>query len=220
MEKKRNTHRYSNEKILMVALVVAILVGCAVGGTIAYFTDQTEVITNTFTVGKLFTNPATQFTLWEHKAVDENASGKKDGVYELTSEEVVGNSYTVLPGVDIPKDPTVDIVDLELNAYLYIKVEGTLPSGMTTTIDPANWEALTGYTGIYVYKGAGTVSNVIDVNGGKKTLEVNILKDKQIIVNDTFTTDTAIPNLKFTAYAVQAPGFSSAAEAWDATFGK
>ena len=151
MEKRRNTRRRSSEKVLMILLVAVVLIGCAVGGTIAYFTDKTETVTNTFTVGKLFANPSEDFTLWEHTIVDENT----DGDYELTATEGVGNAYTVLPGVNLPKNPTVDIVNLELNAYLYIKVENSLPAGMTATIDTTNWDELdaTKYPGIYVYNG-------------------------------------------------------------------
>ena len=48
MEKRRNTRRRSSEKVLMILLVAVVLIGCAVGGTIAYFTDKTETVTNTF----------------------------------------------------------------------------------------------------------------------------------------------------------------------------
>ena len=34
---------------LLLALVLAL--GCVAGGTLAYLTDQTDTITNTFTVG-------------------------------------------------------------------------------------------------------------------------------------------------------------------------
>lgn len=222
MEKRRNTRRRSSEKVLMILLVAVVLIGCAVGGTIAYFTDKTETVTNTFTVGKLFANPSEDFTLWEHKAVDEDASGKKDGVFELTTEEVDKNEYTVLPGVNLPKDPTVDIVDLELNAYLYIKVDGMLPDGMSYTIT-SDWEKLQGYAGIWVYKGSEATNKVIHADStAKKTFTVQILTNNEIVVAPTFAyTDTnPINKLVFTAYAVQAPGFNSAEEAWAATFGK
>ena len=201
----------------MILLVAVVLIGCAVGGTIAYFTDTTDAVTNTFVVGKLFANPEKEFTLWEHTIEDQNT----DGVYELTATEGIGNAYTVLPGVNLPKDPTVDIVNLELNAYLYIKVVNNLPNGMTATIDDEKWALLdeTNYPGIYVYKGEKATNNVIDVNGDKLSFTVNILKDNQIVVADNFTTTAAIPNLVFTAYAVQAPGFESAADAWSKTFG-
>ena len=216
MEKRRSTRRRrSSERVLMILLVAVVLIGCAVGGTIAYFTDTTDAVTNTFVVGKLFANPEEDFTLWEHTIEDQNT----DGVYELTATEGIGNAYTVLPGVNLPKDPTVDIVKLELNAYLYIKVEGTLPTGMTYEIS-SDWEALQGYSGVWVYKGSRATSNVISASpDAKQTFTVNILKDNQIVVADDFTTTATIPNLVFTAYAVQAPGFESAADAWSKTFG-
>ena len=54
MEKRRSTRRRrSSERVLMILLVAVVLIGCAVGGTIAYFTDTTDPITNTFTVGEI-----------------------------------------------------------------------------------------------------------------------------------------------------------------------
>ena len=235
MEKRRNTRRRSSEKVLMILLVAVVLIGCAVGGSIAYFTDKTETVTNTFTVGKIFANPSEDFTLWEHKAVDEDASGKKDGVFELTTEKVDKNEYTVLPGVNLPKNPTVDIVNLELNAYLYIKVENRLPAGMTVTIDDEKWAVMDANNGIYVYCGEHAENNVISANPDEnKTFTVNILEDyadaaddsskaalgQKIIVAEDFTTSATDLKLQFTAYAVQAPGFDSAEEAWATTFGK
>jgi len=212
---KRGSHskfRLSKGMLLMLALV--LVVGVSVGGTLAWLTAKSNKVENTFTSAALFENPETDFTLWEHEAKDED----KDGQYELNETEVQANEYDILPGVAIPKDPTVDIVGLQEHAYLYITVEGTLPSGMTYEIDPDNWEKLPGYNGVYVYRGVYAADNVIKPSV-KDTFTVNILKDKEISVGDGFEGSNGASTLSFKAYMVQATGNGdSAAEAWANTY--
>ena len=213
---KRGSHsksRLSKGMLLMLALV--LVVGVSVGGTLAWLTAKSDKVENTFTSAALFETPETDFTLWEHEAKDED----EDGVYALdNTSEVRANEYDILPGVAIPKDPTVDIVGLQEHAYLYITVKGTLPTGMTYGIDPANWDKLPGYDDVYVYCGEYAAGNVIkpSVNG---TFTVNILKDKEISVADDFEGSNGASTLSFMAYMVQATGNGeNAAAAWANTY--
>ena len=41
------------KKITALALVVAILAIAIIGGTLAYFTDESQVVSNTFTAGNV-----------------------------------------------------------------------------------------------------------------------------------------------------------------------
>lgn len=130
----KNSNRRSRSfitKALTLAMAFILVIGASVGGTLAWLAAQSNTVTNTFTSAELFANPSANFTLWEHQAVLAD-----DGTYTLNDTEVQSNTYDILPGVDIPKDPTVDIVELEEHAYLYIKVTGALPTGLTATIDP------------------------------------------------------------------------------------
>ena len=78
-------------RVLGISLVVALVAIVAVGATLAYFTDSTEVVKNTFTMGNV-----------EIK-LDEIDNTKTDGTRTET-----GNAYTgVTPGVALDKDPTV-----------------------------------------------------------------------------------------------------------------
>jgi len=205
-------------KPLAVLLAMILLVGCAVGGTLAWLTAQTTEVKNTFTSAKLFDNPTDDFTLWEHQAEDPD----EDGKYTLNNTEVQANNYKILPGVNIPKDPTVDIVNLQENAYLYIKVNNALATGLSCTIDPAHWTALdaTEYPNVYVYSGDKAANNVIAASGtDKKTFTVNILDEKQVVVENTYN-GTGECTLSFNAYMVQATGNgANAAEAWENTYG-
>ena len=209
------SRRKYTSKVLVLVLAVLLIVGVSVGGTLAWLQAKTENVTNTFTSAELFADPGSQFTIWEHKAADTD----KDGIYtiEANAQEVPGNTYDVLPGVNIPKDPTVDIVNLLENAYLYIKVTGLpMAGGLSATIDSTCWEALgDNYPGIYVYKDANG-SNVITPTNA---LQVNILTQNQdgTAISVPVNYDgTAIGDLTFYAYMVQAAGNGDdAVDAWD-----
>jgi len=204
-------------KPLAVLLAMILLVGCAVGGTLAWLTAQTTEVKNTFTSAKLFDAPENEFTLWEHEAVLGT-----DGQYTLNSTEVQANTYKILPGVNIPKDPTVDIEKLQENAYLYIKVASTLPVGLTYSIDSANWTELgDDYPGVYVYSGthADTSKVIKATKMDPKTFTATILTNDQIVVAADYS-GTGEVTLSFNAYMVQATGNgANAADAWANTYG-
>lgn len=205
-------------KVMSLVLAFVLVIGASVAGTLAWLIAQSETVTNTFTSAELFANPSTDFTLWEHQAEDTD----EDGRYRLNNTEVKSNTYEILPGVNIPKDPTVDIVDLEEHAYLYIKVTGTLPTGLSYSINSANWTALNGYTGVYVYSGSEAENNVIKAtDAAKKSFTATILTDNQIVVANNYSGTSDDIKLSFDAYMVQATGNGDGAEAaWANTYGK
>lgn len=91
-----------------VALVLAstMLFGIATGGTIAWLTDNTEKVTNTFTVGKV------DITLTESPY---NENGYSSPV------EKVNNKYPAIPGATYKKDPVVTVVEGSEDCYLFIE---------------------------------------------------------------------------------------------------
>ena len=212
----------SLSKVLLLVAAFVLVIGMTVVGTLAWLTSQSEIVTNTFTSAELFANPSTDFTLWEHKADDTDGDGR---YILLTGEgnEVKQNTYDILPGVNIPKDPTVDIVNLEEYAYLYIRVTGAIP-GVTYSIDSANWTQLTGYTDVWVYSGSNAENNVIKASDdAKKTFTVNILTQNldgtAITVPSEYTNTTDNSTLTFNAYMAQATGNGeNAVDAWKNTF--
>ena len=215
---KNFARRSKGFKVMSLVLAFVLVVGASVAGTLAWLTAQTATVTNTFTSAELFSDDGS-FTLWEHKAKDDDG----DGVYTLdNSTEVTSNSYNILPGVNIPKNPTVDVVGLEEHAYLYIKVTSTLPTGLTYTIDSTNWTALTGYAGVYVYSGSNAESNIIKAtNAAPKTFTATILTGDQIVVASDYSGTSDDIKLSFDAYMVQATGNGDSAEAaWANTYGK
>lgn len=216
---EKRSKRTAVSKALMLVVAFVLVIGISVVGTLAWLTAQTPEVKNTFTSAELFANPTTDFTLWEYQAEDTDG----DGRYTLNTTEVQGNSYDILPGVNIPKNPTVDVVNLEEHAYLYIKVTGLpMANGLTATVDTANWTALgDSYPGVYVYRGSNAENNIVKAtDAAKKSFTATILTDNQIVVAADYAGTADDITLSFQAYMVQATGNGdSAAAAWENTYG-
>ena len=193
---------------LVVALVaVALLAGCAIGGTVAWLTAKTDTVVNTFTYGDI------NIDLWETK------DGKHDAQKIAEEEGYIVRSrddYKIIPGVDLPKDPTVTVKAGSEACWLFVKVEesGTfVKDKVTYSIDDTVWTKLTATDGVYYKK--------IDTLTAANT-DYNILKNKKVTVSSELTkgeinsiaTDKASPTLTFTAYAVQLDAAQTAAAAW------
>ena len=180
-------HRRSiSGKMFVTMLAVVLLVGCIIGGTVAWLTDQTDSITNTFTYG--------------------------DINIELT--ESTGESYKIIPGVNIEKDPKVTVKANSEDCWLFVEVkeEGTFVANKVTYSIDDGWT-----------QGDGTKipANVYyrSVDAVKADTDFAVLKDNKIYVSEELSKSeipsiTAQPKLTFTAYAVQKAGIDTAAAAW------
>lgn len=208
--------RSTGVRVLTLVLAFVLVMGASVAGTLAWLTAETDEVINTFTSAKLFETPKTEFTLWEHEASDTD----KDGEYTLstTAKATDGkNDYNILPGVSIPKDPTVTIVNLLEDGYLFVKVkENTLPEGLTWEMDTC-WSEVD--DGVYAYN---DVIKAFAANAD--AMNVNIIKDNTITVENDYEPAqgaTEPYKLSFEAYMVQATGNgTSAAEAWENAYGE
>ncbi len=115
--------------IILVALVAVF--GMAVGGTIAWLTDQTESITNTFTVGNI------------NIELEETAT-----------------EFKMVPGVTIAKDPEITVRSGSEACYLFVKVEKSKNLDDFIDYTMANgWTALTGANGVYYREVDATTSD-------------------------------------------------------------
>ena len=91
-------------KAVALLLVVSLLIGCTIGGTIAYLMTNTTPVVNTFVAGDIGV-----LTLSESDT-DPDAEG-------------VQHNYLVIPGKDIAKDPKVSFSGHNVDAYVFLKVE-------------------------------------------------------------------------------------------------
>lgn len=199
------------KKTLTIAIALVLVVALAVGATWAYLTATSGPVVNTFTVGKILDN-ADNFTLNEHPLKNANTT---DGVYQLDMDAVPVQAVTysaVMPGVDLPKDPTVTIKAgaLKGDAYLFVVVDNQLASELTFDVNSA-WTKI----------GEDSTKALYTIAAGKLTagnttdLAWHILDNDTVKVADKITS-ADLGTLTFNAYLVQAGGFETAAAAWNA----
>ena len=178
-------------KLVVAMLAVTLLIGCAIGGTVAWLTAKTEAVVNTFTYG--------------------------DINIELT--ETTGEDYKIIPGVDISKDPKVTVNGGSEDCWLFVKVEeaGTFVEGKVTYSIADGWTALTGQTGVYYREvPAAAADSSFYILAGGTTYPNGVVKVSENLTKAEVNAITAEnqPTLTFTAYAVQKDGIDTAADAW------
>ena len=187
-------------KVFLSLLALVLVVGCAVGGTIAWLTATTDPVVNTFTYGKI--------------------------KIELTETKPENKQATIVPGVNISKDPKVTVKADSEACWLFVKVEeANWPifsdeDGRKVSYDIANgWTALdaTNYPGVY-YREVNAVTADTDfyVLAGDTTYPNGVVTVSETLTKEEVKSVTAEnqPKLIFTAYAVQKDGINTAADAW------
>ena len=163
------------KKSLALVLALAMIVVCVVGGTLAWLTATTPEVKNTFTAGDI----------------------------NITLAETTGQSYKMIPGYTIDKNPKVTVLAGSEKCYLFVKVaeSDNFDTFMTCTI-ATGWTALDDVDGVYY--------RIVDASATNQ--EFGVLKDDQVIVKDNVTKAdmdglkanvATQPTLTFTAYACQ-----------------
>lgn len=208
MKKGKYAKRTPFVKTLAVAMVLVTLIGCAIGGTLAWLTDETQQVVNTFTVGKVGVN--------------------------LTE---TNRTYKMIPGWYMDKDPKASVTEDSEDCYLFVKVTKSTESDdpakanfddyMTYT-PAAGWTELTSAAGAN-YNVYYKVFNDSDAGAEGKPVKgtaYSVLEGDKVWVNEDVTeammeslTTATYPTLTFKAYAVQYWSTNdvafTAAEAWE-----
>lgn len=175
------------KKTLMIMLALVLVIAMSVTGTLAYLTSTTEVVTNSFTVGKV------KITLDEAKV-------NEYGVVDATAtNRVTENTYKLIPGHSYTKDPTVHVEAGSEVSYLFVKVTNGIEDieAATTIADQMqkNWTLVNAEEGIYRY-------NTTVTPGDYKVFESFKLKD------DAAVAGYADAKITIVACAVQADGLN------------
>ena len=188
------------KKTIALIVCLTLIIGCAIGGTIAWLTDQTAAVTNTFTAGDV------DIDLTETDV-------ENDGT-------LTANSYKMVPGNEIAKDPKVTVVADSEKCYLFVKVEKvnnpdnfldyTIDSGWTSLVD-ADPSDIVSTDGVYfrIVDASAVAQDFYVLAGNKVTVKNNVTKNAL----DNLTEST-LPQLKFTAYACQFANVNSEYQAW------
>lgn len=213
MRKGKYTSRGAASKSMALVLSLILLVGCVVGGTIAWLTDKSGEVKNTFTDSDV------EITLKESPIVDEN----NDNVPESygTPAEDTDNQYAMIPGYVYTKDPVVTVEDGSEDCWLFVKFEEN--NNPQTYL---NYEStLTTANGWTQGDGTNIPANVWYRHVPKSTeaQSWNLLKDNKIEVDGSVVTKenmetAAQAALVYYAYACQYYKTQNtpftAAEAW------
>ena len=186
----RRARKSLSRKALVVLSLMMVLAVAAVGGTIAWLTDKTAPVVNTFTVGDI------NITLTE-----------------TTSD------YKMVPGNTIAKDPKVTVKAGSEACWLFVKVEESTNLGefISYTVD-SEWRQLkdaegNNVAGVYYREVAATTADTDFkvLTNNQVTVKDSVTKS---MMDALKVTDATQPSLTFTAYAVQKDNITTAAAAW------
>lgn len=202
MYKRTKSKRTVSVKAFVAILALVLALGCAAGGTFAWLTAQTSTVTNTFTYG--------------------------DINIELTETKPTGRNATIIPGMNIEKDPKVTVKANSEACWLFVKVEkeGTFVDNKVTYSIRDGWIPGTGANGVpeNVYYREVSADDAKAGVGyyvltGDETHPNGVITVSDTLTKDDIKTITAEnqPKLKFTAYAVQRDGIDNVADAWAKT---
>ncbi|MGI6508971.1 MAG: hypothetical protein ACOX1L_00535 [Erysipelotrichaceae bacterium] len=175
------------KKLLIAIVTLLILITGTIGATLAWLTDQTDTVKNTFTVGNV----------------------------DITLTETTGDEYKMVPGNPINKDPKVTVLQNSEECWLFIEIIES--DNLADFIDYSladGWSVLGGGVNNVYYRlvAASDIDQEFEVIAGNAVnVKSTVTKD---MMDDLEDDPTLLPTLTFKAYAVQKAGVDSAAEAW------
>ena len=149
-------------KIMMSVMSAALVGVVAIGGTLAYMSDKSNQVTNTFNLGSGYEeDDDDHIGLWLDEVDITNPESRTE----------IGNEYKeLLPGSVVEKDPTFHLTAGSTDSYVFAEVVGL--DGMVDknfligdeayeTVQPetsalsANWQKVDGFDnqldGLYIY---------------------------------------------------------------------
>ena len=198
-----------NKKKTIIAALVLLLV-VAVGGAIAYFTENNEK-TNTFTIGNVdisLTEPGWVTT-------DSDSNGVPDAAENL------------MPGQTVTKDPTINNLSTKNAAYVFAKVvvpctTETTPKEIFTYDVNDEWTELTSAavactnggtaTHVYYYGTSGTLTELAKATSDSNPTSTASAVFDEVTVLSTLKGNeglTGNKNIVVTGYGIQKDGLAS-----------
>ena len=172
----------SMKKTIALVVAIALLVGGAVGGTLAWLVANSGPVTNTFTTSNI----------------------------EITLDESDNLDLKMIPGHTITKDPWVKVESGSEYCWLFVEVKesANFDSYMTWAPDTNIWSVFAEET----TNADGTKSTILSCEidtADEINTALNILENSKVTVlgsvtkADMETAATNQPTLTFTAYASQ-----------------
>ena len=180
------------KKSLALLAALVLVIGCIIGGTLAWLTAKSDVVTNTFTTSDI----------------------------KVELKETNGPEYKMIPGYTISKDPKATVLAGSEECYLFVKLDKS--TNFDTYLEyliADGWTKLDGVTDTVYYRevktaNIGTAYSVLKDN--QVTVKGDVTKEQ---MNALDTEGAEKPTLKITAYASQlhknATETFSPSDAWD-----
>lgn len=227
LRQKSVSSRTCSYKYFALLLALLLVVGSAVGGTVAWLIADTDPVVNTFTYGDI--NLKLEETKTDEKGnpVDENGDGNPD--------KTTSNQYEMIPGEEYLKDPAVTILAGNEACWLFVKLEekGGVDiqnsDGSNSSYDfddYLDYAVAAGWTQLLDAEGnpeEGIYFRKVEEDTDDTEVTYDILEGNKIYVPGTVTKDmlnaldnngqsvdtATYPSLSVTAYAVQYRGFEA-----------
>lgn len=198
------------KRSIALLVAIALLIGCAAGGTMAWLTMKTDTVVNTFTTSDV----------------------------TITLSETTGDDYKMVPGLVLPKDPKVTVAAGSEACWLFVEIEKStnyddylelyeVADGWTQgdgALIPDNVYYRTAVANDNFYVLADNDPDVAsDADNGYVVVKADVTKADMALIDGVVDTIdrtaeaeiAARPTLTFTAYAIQQAGFDTVQEAWD-----
>ena len=170
------------KKTLTIALSMVLVAAIAVTGTLAFLTDDSEVLINKFKFGN--TEVEIAEPTWDAALGEEEA-------------------MKVVPGQTVAKDPTVTVKGTE-EVYVYAYVNNALADYVTIgAIDDAKWTPVVGLDGLYRYNDTVTpaadgtkLDPLFETVTISETVTQKMLEENNPFTNGTITVQAYVHQAK------------------------
>lgn len=191
-------------KAVSVVMALVLVLGCAIGGVVAWLITQTDPVTNTFTYGDINID-------LEESGMTPDPDPEEDGYV---------NEYEMIPGGDIVKDPMITVKAGSEACYLFVQLEKSENFDTFMTYSMAEgWTELDDGDG-----NANTTVYYREVAATEVDIEYGVILENTVHVKEEVTKEQLnelnadgsenYPTLTVTAYAVQKDNIATVEEAW------
>lgn len=175
-------------KTIVLVMSLVLVLGVAIGGTLAWLTDSTGEVKNTFTTSDV----------------------------DIELSEPGTDNLQMVPGKTITKDPKVTVVANSEDCYVFVKIDKSenYDTFLDAYIVAEGWTLVEGTTNVY-YRIADKSTEAQELkvlHGDAVTVKTTVTKAE---MNKLAT--ATYPTLTFTAYAIQKnhlPENSTIAQIW------
>ena len=206
-------------KVLCLVMCALLLITGSVFLTLAFLSDTTETVINTFTVGNV--------------SIDlDEAKVDLYGEPEDGADRVKANDYKLIPGEEYTKDPVITVNEGSEPAYVYLglaidqNVAAVIDTSIADQLATEGWLPLTiDSTGaVWTDSTDSTLYNIYykaePVDARNAAVEVKTFKSFSVLDNptDQQLENAAGKTIKVKAFAVQSDNTTGHVNAWNSAF--